>query len=110
MMTVRGDSFQATIRSPVRTRSPRQAVMRFSFLIGDPIPTLAELDHRMEVLASLGYQGIELSAFYPPSYPVEEVAQLAERHRLPVVSLLSGWSYAHEGLCLCSPDSLVRDR
>jgi sugar phosphate isomerase/epimerase len=84
--------------------------MRFSFLICDPIPTLAELGHRMEVLASLGYQGIELSAFYPLSYSVEEVAQLAEQHRLPVVSLLSGWSYSHERLCLCSPDPLVRDR
>jgi sugar phosphate isomerase/epimerase len=84
--------------------------MRFTFLICDPIPTLAELDHRMAILASLGYQGIELSAFYPLSYPIEEVAQLAQRHRLPVVSLLSGWSYAHEGRCLCSPDLLVRDR
>src|SRR5437588_757637 len=82
--------------------------MRFSFLICDPITRLAELDRRMEILASLGYQGVELSAFYPLSYPVEEVAQLAERHRLPVVSMLSGWSYSHEGLCLCSPDPMVR--
>jgi sugar phosphate isomerase/epimerase len=85
-------------------------MMRFSFLISDPIPTLVELGHRMKVLASLGYQGIELSAFYPLSYPIEEVVQLAERHRLPVVSLLSGWSYSHERLCLCSPDPLVRER
>ena len=84
--------------------------MRFSFLICDPITSLAELDRRMEILASLGYQGVELSAFYPLSYPVEEVAGLAARHRLPVVSMLSGWSYSHEGLCLCSPDPLVRDR
>jgi sugar phosphate isomerase/epimerase len=84
--------------------------MRLSFLMCDPIPTRAELDYRMDILASLGYEGIELAASYPPSSPIEEVAQLAERHRLPVVSMLSGWSYSHEGLCLCSPDPLVRDR
>src|SRR5437868_4576429 len=84
--------------------------MRFSFLVCDPITTLAELDRRMEFLASLGYRGVELSAFYPLNYPVEEVAELAERHRLPIVSMLSGWSYSHEGLCLCSPDPLVRSR
>src|SRR5262249_38460466 len=84
--------------------------MRFSFLMCDPITALDELDHRMAILASLGYQGIELSAFHPPTYPVEEVARLAERHRLPVVSMLSGWSYSHEGLCLCSPDPSVRNR
>src|SRR5262249_32744343 len=84
--------------------------MRFSFLVCDPITTLAELDRRMEVLASLGYQGVELSAFSPLIYPIEDVAGLAERHRLPVVSMLSGWSYSHERLCLCSPDPQVRDR
>jgi sugar phosphate isomerase/epimerase len=84
--------------------------MTFSFLFYEPIPQLAELDRRMQVLAALGYRGIELSACHPPPYPVEEVAALSERHRLPVVSLLSGWSYDHEGLCLSSPDPAVRDR
>jgi sugar phosphate isomerase/epimerase len=31
-------------------------------------------------------------------------------HRLPVVSLLSGWSYGNEGLCLSSPDADIRAR
>ena len=35
-------------------------------------------------------------------------ALLADKHHLPVVSMLSGWSYGHEGLCLSSPDPLVR--
>src|SRR5688572_347193 len=84
--------------------------MKFSFLFYEPIPQLTELDQRMEVLAALGYRGIELSACSPPPYPIEEVAALSRRHRLPVVSLLSGWSYASEGLCLSSPDPAVRDR
>jgi sugar phosphate isomerase/epimerase len=84
--------------------------MKFSFLFYEPIEALDELDRRMGLLSSMGYDGVELSAFHPLPYPVEAVAGLAEKHRLPVVSLLSGWSYPHEGLCLSSPDELVRDR
>lgn len=84
--------------------------MRFSFLFYEPISTLAELDRRMGILASLGYQGVELSAFQPMSYTAEEIAGLTRTHGVPVVSLLTGWSYANEKLCLSSPDSLVRGR
>ncbi len=82
--------------------------MRFSFLFYEPIPTIAELDRRMGILASLGYQGVELSAFHPTTYSADEIAGLTQKHRLPVVSFLTGWSYPNEKLCLSSPDSLVR--
>jgi len=82
--------------------------MRFSFLFPEPIGDLDELDRRMGLLAALGYGGVELSAFHPMPYPVEAVAGLAEKHRLPVVSMLSGWSYSAENLCLSSPDATVR--
>ena len=84
--------------------------MKFSFLFYEPIDSLDELDRRMGVLADLGYDGVELSAFYPLTYPITAVAALVEKHRLPVVSFLSGWSYPHEGLCLSHPDDSVRDR
>jgi sugar phosphate isomerase/epimerase len=84
--------------------------MRFSFLFYEPIADLGELDRRMAALATLGYEGIELSAFHPLPYAIEEVAALARRHRLPVASMLTGWSYASEGLCLSSPSAPVRDR
>jgi 5-keto-L-gluconate epimerase len=84
--------------------------MRFSFLFYEPIDDLDELDRRMGLLTGLGYDGVELSAFHPLPYPVESVAALAEKHRLLVVSMLSGWSYSAEGLCLSSPDAGVRDR
>ena len=84
--------------------------MKTSFLIYEPLPELAELARRMERIAALGYHGIELSAFHPPTYPVEQIISLSEKFRLPVVSLLSGWSYAHEGHCLASPDADVRRR
>jgi sugar phosphate isomerase/epimerase len=84
--------------------------MKFSFLFYEPIESLDELDRRMGLLASLGYRGVELSAFHPCPYPMSAVVGLVEKHRLPVVSFLSGWSYSGEGLCLSSADASVRDR
>ena len=84
--------------------------MKLSFLLCEPVPSLAELAARMEYLAGLGYTGVELTAKYPFDYPLGEVAALARRFKLPVVSLLSGWSYSNEGLCLCSRDAEVRAR
>jgi 5-keto-L-gluconate epimerase len=84
--------------------------VKFSFLFYEPIPPLAELDRRMERIAALGYDGIELSASYPPPYLADEVLALARKHRLPVVSMLSGWSYGNEKLCLASPRAEIRER
>jgi sugar phosphate isomerase/epimerase len=82
--------------------------MKLSFIFYEPIPELAELDRRMGRLTALGYQGVELSASHPFPYPVEAVEALVRKHRLPVVSFLSGWSYGSEGLCLASPQEDVR--
>src|SRR2546421_435404 len=84
------------------------ARMNLSYLFYDPIPELAELDRRMRHLASLGYRGIELSAFHPLPYAIDDVLSLGRTHNLPVVSLLSGWSYANEKLCLSSPEAGTR--
>jgi sugar phosphate isomerase/epimerase len=84
--------------------------VKLSFLFYAPIADLGELDRRMATIAGLGYQGIELSASHPLPYPVEEILALSRKHRLPVVSLLSGWSYANEGLCMSSPRAEVRQR
>ncbi|HEV3263177.1 MAG TPA: sugar phosphate isomerase/epimerase family protein [Gemmataceae bacterium] len=84
--------------------------MKISYLMYEPVTDLAELDRRMERLAGLGYQGIELVATHPLGYAAEEVLALSRQYRLPVVSLLSGWSFANEGLCLSSRDVGVRDR
>jgi sugar phosphate isomerase/epimerase len=84
--------------------------MKPSFLLYAPVPNLADLDRRMGVVASLGYRGIELTASHPFPYPVEEVRALTRKHSLPVVSMLSGWSYANEGLCLASPRAEVRQQ
>ena len=84
--------------------------MKLSFLLYAPVTDLGELDRRMGRIADLGYRGIELTASHPLPYPIEEVLALTRKHGLPVVSLLSGWSYANEGLCLSSPQADVRQR
>lgn len=84
--------------------------MELSFLLYEPVPDLSELDRRMGRVAALGYQGVELTASHPPPCPAEEVVALARKHNLPVVSLLSGWSYGAEGLCLASRQADVRER
>ena len=84
--------------------------MKLSFLFYEPILDLAELSRRIERLAALGYQGVELSAMHPPPYSANELLALSRRHNMPIVSFLSGWSYGNEKLCLASPDAGVRDR
>lgn len=84
--------------------------MKLSWLVYERVPDLADLARRFERAAALGYQGIELSASWPTPYPISEIAALSRRHKLPVVSLLSGWSYVHEGLCLSVADAGVRER
>lgn len=84
--------------------------MKLSFLFYEPILDLAELSRRMDRLAALGYQGVELSAMHPPPYPAEDLLAVSRRHNMPIVSFLSGWSYGNEKLCLASPDAGVRDR
>ena len=66
--------------------------MNLSYLLYEPIRELPELERRMIHLAALGYKGIELSAFHPLPYSIDDVRALSEKHRMPVVSLLSGWS------------------
>src|SRR4051812_14977426 len=84
--------------------------MKICYMMYDPVPDLDELSRRMAVVAALGYHGIELVGTHPLGYEVDDLARLSERHGLPVVSMLSGWSYAGEGLCLASPDAGVRAR
>jgi sugar phosphate isomerase/epimerase len=82
--------------------------MKRSFLMCEAVRDLDDLAIRMDRVAALGYDGIELTAKHPLDYSLDEVAALSQRFKLPVVSLLSGWSYLHEGLCLCSPNADVR--
>jgi sugar phosphate isomerase/epimerase len=84
--------------------------VKLSFILCEPVTDVGELERRMAKLASLGYHGVELTASHPLPYSTEDVIALTHKHRLPVVSLLSGWSYPNENLCLASPRDDVRRR
>ena len=84
--------------------------MKFSYIVCEPVPDLETLEVRIQRVAELGYDGIELVATHPLGYSIEALVVAAQRARLPVVSLLSGWSYSNEGLCLSSPDRAIRGR
>lgn len=84
--------------------------MRISFIIPEPVRDLADLGRRMRRLAALGYQGVELLATHPLGYAIDDLVNVSRECRLPVVSLLSGWSYFNEKLSLVSPDADVRGR
>jgi 5-keto-L-gluconate epimerase len=84
--------------------------MKISYILCDPVFDLDALEVRIGRIAELGYDGIELVATHPLGFSMEALVAAAQNFRLPVVSLLSGWSYSNEGLCLSSPDGAVRDR
>src|SRR5580704_1200833 len=84
--------------------------MKFSYLVYEPVTDLAELTRRMRRVAELGYDGIELTATHPLGFSIDELVATSQEFGLPVVSLLSGWSYANEGLCLSSPSADVRQQ
>lgn len=86
------------------------ARLKISNLVYEPLADVTELTRRMQRVAELGYDGIELTVTHPLGFSLEEVQSLSQKHNLPVVSLLSGWSYGAEGLCLSSPDADVRTR
>src|SRR4051812_34506379 len=83
--------------------------MKLSYVVYEPVPDFAELSARMRLLAELGYDGVEIHATHPLGFGVEDLAARAAELSLPVVSLLSGWSYANEGLSLSSPEPSIRD-
>ena len=86
---------------------------QFSYVMVDPpkdFGTFEAFERALDRLAALGYRGVEFALTHPPGFapPVLERALKASGLALP--SLLTGWSYFNEGLCLCSPDAPVRDR
>jgi sugar phosphate isomerase/epimerase len=84
--------------------------MKFSYMMYDPVQDISELSSRMAVIAALGYHGIELVGTYPVGFPIEALIEVSKEHKLPVVSLLSGWSYGNEGLNLSHPHPGLRER
>jgi sugar phosphate isomerase/epimerase len=84
--------------------------VKLSYVVYEPVPDFPEMSARMGLLAELGYDGVEIHATRPLGFAVEDLVARAAELSLPVVSLLSGWSYANEGLSLSSSEPSIRDR
>src|SRR5262249_49183836 len=72
-------------------------LMNISYLMCDPGRGWAERAGGGGRTAAPGSGGIGRGATPPRGYTIDALAALTRQHRLPVVSLLSGWSYANEG-------------
>jgi sugar phosphate isomerase/epimerase len=79
-------------------------------MIIDPPAALEDgIPATFEYVKSCGYEGVELNLTRDLMDRLDEIEEASERHRLPVVSFLTGAAYG-EGLCLSAPDAGVRER
>jgi sugar phosphate isomerase/epimerase len=88
-------------------------MFKFSYVMVDPpkdFGSFADFERALKRLADLGYQGVEFSLTHPLGFEFSALERALEAAHLALPSLLTGWSYFNEGLCLCSPDATVRDR
>lgn len=90
---------------------PHRRTYRYSFILVDSPGAIFRSfdDYRrgLERLRELGYEGVEMPLAQPPEYDLESMRTAATRAGLKFASLLTGWSYVHEGLALCSPDPSI---
>ena len=85
---------------------------RYSFLFAEPLAQVGADDDIRRFLGQvreLGYEGIELNLTRPPDPDVTRLQRWLAESGLSLPSFLTGAAYG-EGLCLCSPDSGVRQR
>jgi sugar phosphate isomerase/epimerase len=88
-------------------------MFKLSYILVDPpkdFGPFADLERALHRLADLGYRGVEFSLTHSLGFDPGALERALKAAGLALPSLLTGWSYFNEGLCLCSPDASVRDR
>lgn len=88
-------------------------MFKLSYILVDPpkaFGPFSDLERALNRLADLGYRGVEFSLTHPLGFDLSALERALKAAGLALPSLLTGWSYFNEGLCLCSPDASVRDR
>lgn len=84
-----------------------------SYILVERLDTFRSFEDLQQVLhriKTLGYVGVELNLTSNVGSEMEALARFVESIELPVVSFLTGANYFTEGLCLSSPEVVVRDR
>jgi 5-keto-L-gluconate epimerase len=85
---------------------------KFAYIFDPPklFPSMADFGQALHRVAALGYEGAEFSITHPLDFELQDLKKAAAAAPIKIVSLLSGWSYFNEGLCLCSPKQEIRDQ
>jgi sugar phosphate isomerase/epimerase len=76
----------------------------------DTFSSFEDLERVLHHIKGLGFSGVELNLTPNVCFEMEALARFVESIELPVVSFLTGANYFTEGLCLSSPEVVVRDR
>ena len=85
----------------------------FSYVVVDPPKDFGPFfafERALDRLAALGYRGVEFALTHPLGFDPAALERALKASGLALPSLLTGWSYFQERLCLCSPDDSVRTR
>lgn len=84
--------------------------LRFSYIFGSPaeFDSIHEFGKALKRLAELGFDGAEFEIRHPLGFEIDQLQQLASDAQIEICSLLSGWSYFHEGLSLSSQSRNIR--
>jgi sugar phosphate isomerase/epimerase len=72
--------------------------------------SLGEFGRALPRVRDIGFVGAELSLTHPLGFEPKKLRQAADDAHIAICSLMTGWSYFNEGLCLSSADSTIRDR
>ncbi len=88
-------------------------MFKLSYVMVDPpkdFGPFTGFERALDRLAALGYHGVEFALTHPLGFDPAALERALKASGLTVPSLLTGWSYFNERLCLCSPDAPVRRR
>jgi sugar phosphate isomerase/epimerase len=84
---------------------------KFAYLFDPPktFRSMEDFGDALRTVADLGFEGAEFSLTHPLGFELHELKSIAAAANIRIPSLLSGWSYFNESLCLCSPRQEVRE-
>lgn len=67
-----------------------------------------DLEENLKIIASLGYDGVELAIRDPQLIDLDSVDQLIQKYRLAVPAIGTGQAWGEEGLSFTDPDPDIR--
>ena len=87
-------------------------MVHYSYMIIDQLSSFGtddDIRRVLEFIKECGYEGVELNLKEPPDMDRDHLQQWLEAIELAVPSFLTGEAY-RDGLCLCSPEKVIRQQ